>query len=248
MHQELQLVPELTVAENVFLGLEEHRWGVLRRTEARRLEELMAASGFRLDPNAIVARLPIADQQKIEILRALAREARIIVMDEPTSSLSRDEVSQLHVAMRKLRDEGRSIIYVSHFLNDILEVADRITVLRDGEHVKTAPAAGETRSTLVAAMLGGGKERDAVPAENAARGSGARPPGVGPREPARAPTGRASPSGAARSSDSPASSEAGAARLPAPSSGRIRRPAATSGCGASRIGSDPSGAPRPSGW
>ena len=163
MHQELQLVPELTVAENVFLGLEEHRWGVLRRTEARRLEELMAASGFRLDPNAIVARLPIADQQKIEILRALAREARIIVMDEPTSSLSRDEVSQLHVAMRKLRDEGRSIIYVSHFLNDILEVADRITVLRDGEHVKTAAAAGETRSTLVAAMLGGGKSETPFP-------------------------------------------------------------------------------------
>ena len=163
MHQELQLVPELTVAENVFLGLEEQRFGVLRRTEARRLEELMAASGFRLDPNAIVSRLPIADQQKIEILRALAREARIIVMDEPTSSLSRDEVSQLHVAMRKLRDEGRSIIYVSHFLNDILEVADRITVLRDGEHVKTVPAAGETRSSLVAAMLGGGKSETPFP-------------------------------------------------------------------------------------
>ena len=163
MHQELQLVPELTVAENVFLGLEEQRFGVLRRTEGRRLEELMTASGFRLDPNAIVSRLPIADQQKIEILRALARDARIIVMDEPTSTLSRDEVSQLHVAMRKLRDEGRSIIYVSHFINDILEVADRITVLRDGEHVKTAPAAGETRSSLIAAMLGGGKSETPFP-------------------------------------------------------------------------------------
>ena len=163
MHQELQLVPELTVAENVFLGLEEQRFGVLRRTESRRLEDLMAASGFRLDPDAIVSRLPIADQQKIEILRALARDARIIVMDEPTSSLSRDEVSQLHLAMRKLRDEGRSIIYVSHFLNDILEVADRITVLRDGEHVMTAPAVGETRSTLVAAMLGGGKSETPFP-------------------------------------------------------------------------------------
>ena len=130
---------------------------MLRRTEAERLSALMEASGFQLDPNAIVSRLPIADQQKIEILRALARDARIIVMDEPTSSLSRDEVSQLHRAMRKLRDEGRSIIYVSHFLHDILEVSDRITVLRDGLHVKTAPASGETRSSLVAAMLGGGK-------------------------------------------------------------------------------------------
>ena len=163
MHQELQLVPALTVAENVFLGLEDQRWGVLRRTEADRLQALMEASGFQLDPNAIVSRLPIADQQKIEILRALAREARIIVMDEPTSSLSRDEVSQLHLAMRKLRDEGRSIIYVSHFLHDILEVSDRITVLRDGLHVKTAPAAGETRSSLVAAMLGGGKSETPFP-------------------------------------------------------------------------------------
>ena len=163
MHQELQLVPGLTVAENVFLGLEEHRWGVLRGTEASRLSELMETSGFRLDPNAIVSRLPIADQQKIEILRALARDARIIVMDEPTSSLSRDEVSQLHLAMRTLRDEGRSIVYVSHFLSDILEVSDRITVLRDGRHVRTAPAAGETRSSLVASMLGGGKSETPFP-------------------------------------------------------------------------------------
>ena len=163
MHQELQLVPELTVAENVFLGLEEQRFGVLRRTEARRLEDLMAASGFRLDPDAVVSHLPIADRQKIEILRALARDARIIVMDEPTSTLSRDEVAQLHLAMQRLRDEGRSIIYVSHFLHDILEVADRITVLRDGGHVKTAPAAGETRSSLVAAMLGGGKSETPFP-------------------------------------------------------------------------------------
>ena len=84
-------------------------------------------------------------------------------MDEPTSSLSRNEVSQLHRAMRKLRDEGRSIIYVSHFLNDILDVSDRITVLRDGKHVKTVPAAGETRSSLVAAMLGGGKSETPFP-------------------------------------------------------------------------------------
>ena len=84
-------------------------------------------------------------------------------MDEPTSSLSRDEVTQLHAAMRALRDEGRSIIYVSHFLHDILEVSDRITVLRDGKHVKTAPAAGETRSSLVAAMLGGGKSETPFP-------------------------------------------------------------------------------------
>ena len=188
----------------------------------------MAASGFRLDPDAVVSHLPIADRQKIEILRALARDARIIVMDEPTSTLSRDEVSQLHLAMQRLRDEGRSIIYVSHFLHDILEVADRITVLRDGEHVKTAPAAGETRSSLVAAMLGGGKSETPFP------------PRVRPSDPQpvlevadlvspQGATGRASPWGAARSSVSPASSGAAGAKSLARSSERTGRRAAKSG-------------------
>ncbi len=163
MHQELQLVPALTVAQNVFLGIEEHNWGVLKATEATRLESLMATSGFVLDPDAVVSDLSIADQQKIEILRALARNAKVIVMDEPTSSLSKSEVDQLHEAMRKLRSEGRTIIYVSHFLDDILSVADRITVLRDGDHVKTVAAKGVTKADLVAAMLGGEKSETPYP-------------------------------------------------------------------------------------
>jgi ribose transport system ATP-binding protein len=115
MHQELQLVPHLTVAQNVFMGIEENRWGLLRRNEADRLDALMAQSGLHLDPHAVTESLPIADQQKIEILRALAREARVIVMDEPTSSLSKDEIDNLHRIMIKLREEGRSVIYVTHF-------------------------------------------------------------------------------------------------------------------------------------
>ena len=153
-------------------------------------------AAFSWTPTPSSPGLPIADQQKIEILRALARDARIIVMDEPTSSLSRDEVTQLHSAMRTLRDEGRSIIYVSHFLHDILEVSDRITVLRDGKHVKTAPAKGETRSSLVAAMLGGGKSETPVPAQGPPRESGAR---AGSREPGeRAGGQRREPLGGAR--------------------------------------------------
>ncbi|PHP66948.1 ABC transporter [Zhengella mangrovi] len=163
MHQELQLVPALTVAQNVFLGLEENSHGILRRTEAARLETLMDESGLRLEPNARAASLTIAEQQKIEILRALARQARVIVMDEPTASLSRKEIDQLHRIMRALRDEGRSIIYVTHFLNDILEVTDRITVLRNGEKVHTRETAGETRETLVSAMLGGVKTETLYP-------------------------------------------------------------------------------------
>ncbi len=163
MHQELQLVPALTVAQNVFLGIEDHHWGVLRATEAQRLEDLMEASGFALDPHAVVADLSIADQQKIEILRALARDARVIVMDEPTSSLSKSEVEQLHESMKKLRGEGRTVIYVSHFLDDILSVTDRITVLRDGDHVRTVETADVTKADLVAAMLGGGKTETPFP-------------------------------------------------------------------------------------
>ena len=117
MHQELQLVPHLTVAQNVFMGLEDHRWGILRRNEPERLQALMDQSGLRLDAHAVTSDLPIADQQKIEILRALARQARVIVMDEPTSSLSNDEVEQLHRIMAGLRDEGRTVIYVTHFLD-----------------------------------------------------------------------------------------------------------------------------------
>ncbi len=154
MHQELQLVPHLTVAENVFMGLEEHRWGVLRRNEALRLEAVMQSSGLRLDPHALTVELSIADQQKIEILRALAREARVIVMDEPTSSLSSEEIEQLHRIMARLREEGRTIVYVTHFLDHVLEVCDRVTVLRDGRHVMTGGGAGLSKQDLVSAMLG----------------------------------------------------------------------------------------------
>ncbi|WP_116087478.1 sugar ABC transporter ATP-binding protein [Tropicimonas sp. IMCC34011] len=163
MHQELQLVPGLTVAQNVYLGIEENRRGVLRGTEGKRLERLMAECGLQLDPDAVTSDLTIAEQQKIEILRALAREARVIVMDEPTASLSKTEVDQLHRIMRALRDEGRSVIYVTHFLNDILDVTDRVTVLRNGTMVHTHDTRDETKGTLVSAMLGGVKSETLYP-------------------------------------------------------------------------------------
>lgn len=163
MHQELQLVPAMTVAQNVFLGIEDKTLGVLHRNESRRLAALMASSGFALDPDAVVSTLSIADRQKIEILRALARDARVIVMDEPTSSLAKDEVAQLHQTMRALRADGRAVIYVSHFLDDILSVADRVTVLRDGDHVLTAAARDLTKGSIVSAMLGGGKTETPFP-------------------------------------------------------------------------------------
>lgn len=169
MHQELQLVPALTVAQNVFLGIEDKRFGVLRNTEAARLQRLMDETGFHLNPHDAAGELPIADRQKVEILRALARDARVIVMDEPTSSLAKDQITQLHDMMRRLRDAGRSIIYVSHFLDDILGVADRITVLRDGNLVHTVEARGQTKATMVSAMLGGEKTETPFPPKRPAQ-------------------------------------------------------------------------------
>lgn len=165
MHQELQLVPELTVAQNVFLGIESHKWGVLSNTEEERMPCIVKATGFELDPSEKVANLSIADRQKIEIMRALAREAKVIVMDEPTSSLSAEETDRLHATMLKLRDSGGTVVYVSHFLDNILEVCDRITVLRDGRLVRTADGRKETKSSLVSAMLGGGQTETPFPAK-----------------------------------------------------------------------------------
>jgi ABC-type sugar transport system ATPase subunit len=154
MHQELQLVPALSVADNVFLGIERSRAGFLRGDEQERLAAIAAFAGFDIDPNALAGSLSIADQQKVEIMRALARQARVIVMDEPTSSLTHDEAERLHGVMRKLRDRGCTIIYVSHFLDHILDVCDTVTVMRDGAVIRTSPAASETKASLIAAMIG----------------------------------------------------------------------------------------------
>lgn len=154
MHQELQLVPELTVAQNVFLGIENHRTGLLVGDEAARLAGVVDICGFDLDPYALAGNLSIADQQKIEIMRAIAREAKVIVMDEPTSSLTADEADRLHRTMARLREMGRTIIYVSHFLDHVLAVADRITIMREGVVVRTADAKQETKASLVSGMLG----------------------------------------------------------------------------------------------
>ena len=154
IHQELQLVPALSVADNVFLGIEENRGGVLSGTEIDRFRALDERCGFGLDPAAEVRSLRIADRQKVEIMRAIARDARVIIMDEPTSSLTADEAERLHEVIAWLAGDGRTVIYVTHFLDHALATADRVTVMRDGEVVRTSPVASETKASLVEAMLG----------------------------------------------------------------------------------------------
>jgi ABC-type sugar transport system ATPase subunit len=155
IEQEFALAPDLSVLDNVFLGVELGSRGLVDRARQReRFAELAERIGFRERPSVAVRTLRTADQQKVEILRQLVRDTRLIVMDEPTAALTRDEADRLLQITRELRDDGVTVIYVSHILGDVLALADTVTVLKDGRHVKTAPAREETTDSLVTAMLG----------------------------------------------------------------------------------------------
>jgi simple sugar transport system ATP-binding protein/ribose transport system ATP-binding protein len=143
------------VRENVFLGIEHGRGGVVsERALARRYDELVERTGIDLPARRPARTLRVADQQKAEILRAIARDVRLIVMDEPTSALTRDESRRLFELIRRLKESGTTIVYVSHFLDEVLALSDTVTVLRDGQIVRTSAAAEETPARLVSAMLG----------------------------------------------------------------------------------------------
>jgi simple sugar transport system ATP-binding protein/ribose transport system ATP-binding protein len=153
--QEPTLVPHRSVIENVFLGIESQVGGVVeRRKLSRRYSALVAEAGIELPPRRLARSLRVADQQKVEILRAIARRTRLVVMDEPTSALTKDEADRLFAVVRRLQDQGTTIVYVSHMLGDVLALADTVTVLRDGRIVRTSPATEETPERLVSAMLG----------------------------------------------------------------------------------------------
>jgi ABC-type sugar transport system ATPase subunit len=153
--QEPTVVPRRSVLENVFLGIERGRAGVVDgRALRRRWHELVGEVGFDLPPDAPAGSLRVADQQKVELMRAVARDARLIVMDEPTAALTADEGERLFGTVRRLRERGTTIVYVSHFLPEVLSLVDTVTVLRDARLVRTSAAADETPSSLVGAMLG----------------------------------------------------------------------------------------------
>jgi ABC-type sugar transport system ATPase subunit len=153
--QEPTLVPHRSVMENIFLGVEGGAAGILNeRRLLRRYSALVRDAGIELPPRRIARTLRVADQQKVEILRAIARDAKVLVMDEPTSALTTDESAKLFELVRQLRTRGTTIVYVSHLLTEVLELADTVTVLRDGRLVRTSLAADETPDRLVSAMLG----------------------------------------------------------------------------------------------
>ena len=156
VHQHFMLIPVITVAENIVLAIEPRRAGVLLDYDAarKRVRELSERYGLAVDPDARIDRITVGQQQRVEILKALYRGAEILILDEPTAVLTPQEAKELFEIIRSLKSQGKSIIFISHKLNEVLEIADRITTLRRGVVVDTIPAEGATEEGLARMMVG----------------------------------------------------------------------------------------------
>jgi len=156
VYQELLLFPDLTVAENIFLGKAPRRWGRIdwaaMRAKARALLEDLDSRD--LDVDAKVGGLSVASRQRVEIAKALSQDPRVLVMDEPTTSLAQGDVERLMAIVRRLRERGVGVVYVTHRLQEIFALADRVTVLRDGARIGTRPIAEVTEAGLISMMVG----------------------------------------------------------------------------------------------
>jgi ribose transport system ATP-binding protein len=164
VHQELSVVPDLTVAENVFLGTQPTRmggiidWAGMAKAARRQIGSL----GLDIDPRTRMGSLPVGIQQLVELSRVLFSGARIIILDEPTSALSPPEVDRLFKILRQLRTEARSLIFISHFLEDVLAISDHVTIFRNGRKVAMVDAAATSKDQLISHMIGrGAKELSA---------------------------------------------------------------------------------------
>jgi len=155
IYQEFNLVPGLTAADNIFLGQEKTRAGFVRRGEERRkAAELFERLEIDIDPDELCRNLTVAQQQIVEIAKALSLDARILVMDEPSAALTTREVDRLYAVIRELKAQGIGVVYISHRLDEIFEVCDRVSVLRDGKNVGEKPVVEVTRRSLIEMMVG----------------------------------------------------------------------------------------------
>ena len=176
IYQEFNLVPFLTVRENIFLGRARHRAGIVNvREERRATGRLFQRLGMNLDPEAPVAHLSIAEKQLVEIAKALHSKIRVLVMDEPTATLTPSEVSKLFEIIDDLRRQGIGIIYISHRLDEVLEYADRVVVLRDGKKVTDKPIVETDRREMIELMVGRSIENE-FPKHELERRSSSRQP------------------------------------------------------------------------
>src|SRR5438105_1283383 len=156
VHQHFMLIPVMTVAENIVLGNEPVREGLLldEAGAEERVRELSHQFGLAVDPSALVSDITVGQEQRVEILKALYRGADVLILDEPTAVLTPQEAIELFGIIRSLQADGKSIIFISHKLNEVLEIADRITVLRRGKTIETVTSAGATQASLARAMVG----------------------------------------------------------------------------------------------
>jgi len=156
VHQHFMLIPVMTVAENIVLGMEPKKDGVLldERAAEAGVRELSERFGLLVDPASLVSDITVGQEQRVEILKALYRGAELLILDEPTAVLTPQEAHELFGIIRSLTADGKSIIFISHKLNEVLEIADRITVLRRGKKIETVPREGATEASLARAMVG----------------------------------------------------------------------------------------------
>jgi ribose transport system ATP-binding protein len=165
IHQELNLVPHLTVAENIWLGREPLNGGFFTRPKEQvaRTEALLARLELDLDPRALVRHLTVAKQQMVEIAKALSFDAKVIIMDEPTSALNDAEVAQLHTLIRRFVTPATGVIYITHRMPELKLIADRVTVIRDGQYIDTTPIAETTLDEVISKMVGRAIDTSAKP-------------------------------------------------------------------------------------
>ncbi|MBZ0276263.1 MAG: ABC transporter ATP-binding protein, partial [Anaerolineae bacterium] len=155
IHQHFMLVPSLTVAANVALGMKSSRgWRLDLDVVSERLEELSQRYNLKVNPNTPVWQLAVGEQQRVEILRALYKNAALLILDEPTAVLTPQEVDDLFRVLQKMTSEGHALIFISHKLHEVLAISNRITVLRDGKRVDTIPTEGATKLSLAEMMVG----------------------------------------------------------------------------------------------
>ncbi len=155
VYQEFALAPHLTVAENIALGREPSRFGVInKRVEVAHAREVLSRVGLTINPNRTASTLSVAEQQLVEIAKALSIEAKIVIMDEPTATLTGQEIEQLFSVIRGLTAKGIAVLYISHRLDEIFEIGDRVTVMRDGKVVATLPRSEIDEPKLIRLMVG----------------------------------------------------------------------------------------------
>jgi general nucleoside transport system ATP-binding protein len=156
VHQHFMLIPVMTVAENIVLGTEPNAAGIFldHRTADRRVRDLAGSFNFAIDPDARIQDISVGQQQRVEILKALYRRADILILDEPTAVLTPGEANDLFAILKSLTREGMSVIFISHKLHEVLEMADRISVLRRGKLIDTIPREGATEKELARLMVG----------------------------------------------------------------------------------------------